>query len=95
MLSHVVHDTAWEAPVSGEDDSRDSELVEEVARPTMKHVDDNAIGSVLEEELSQRFKESGGVDHGTSGGHVCVGYGGVFSEEMNGDGKTQFLVAGD
>lgn len=92
MLSNVFNDTAREAPVAGEDNPRDFELVDDVTGPTMKHVDDYAIGSVLEEEQPQGFEENRGVDHGSSG-HVCVGY--VGAESVDGDGKTGLLVASD
>lgn len=92
MVSDVFLDAAREAPVAGEDHSGDSKFVHDFAGPAVEHVDDDAVGAAFEEELSQRFEESRGVDEGT-GGHVRVGY--VGGEGVDGDGEAGLLVASD
>ena len=89
-------DTAREAPVTGEYNSRDLELINEVTGPTVEHVDDNAIWWVLEEKVSEGFEKGRGIGHGASG-HVYVGYVGVFGhgESVNGDGDAGMLVSSD
>lgn len=47
-------DAAREAAATGEDDSCDSKGIDYLGGPTVEHVDDDAMGWVLEEEQPQR-----------------------------------------
>jgi hypothetical protein len=95
MFTDVLTDTAREAAVTGEDNSGDSEVVDDISGPTVKHVDDNGIRWVLEEEVPERLTEKRGVDRGTCG-HVCVGYYiGLLGESVDSDGKGVLLVSSD
>lgn len=94
IATEVFADAAREAAAAVEDNPWDSELVDDVSSPVMEHVDDNGIGSEVQEEVPEGLSEEGGVG-GRAGGHVGVGDFGVFGEREDGDGTARLLVSRD
>lgn len=94
--AEILHNAAREEAVSVEDDSPDSEPVDDVRCPAMEDVDDDAVGRVLGEELLEGFSEYGGVSE-RGGGHGGVGREGVVweVEDVDCDVAVEGLVAVD